>query len=458
VVPKVSKPNGVRNIWLSNHLMSALSLGLYPMIIAVMNLFSFTDKSQMLVLLMYCSILAAQLIYKTLYFKPLNLLSLFAASYLIPFYYYHFGGRIITSYSHSNQIYLLNKYLLLYALFLLMVLLFAGSFRNLRNIEIPKLNNALIFYVNITICVLIALFSKSGESIFSSGGYGLSEIENIGGFAIGEYFILFFFIAFKFSSSGSWSKFLLISVAVLYILVSFSYGLRNEFIQMAILLFILFYKEKRTFGLYLVLVSGAIYFSSLFSSFRSNPIEFLQRPLLENLSLKSVFASPDDFYISHQGDVVHSSSRLISFVDNGIIPFETRMSSFVGWLSSSVIPWRFLPEEANMAAYMKDQYPTGGGGSPFAYFYFWLSYPGVILIGVIVGLIIRGYTRHIGSLYGVYFVIIVATFPRWLSYSPINFIKMGVYGFIIYIAFVFLNYILRHWKVSSASNGLVISD
>jgi hypothetical protein len=241
-------------------------------------------------------------------------------------------------------------------------------------------------------------------------------------------------------------------------LVSFSYGLRNEFIQMAVLLLILFYKEKSTFGFYVVLVFAAIYFSSLFSSFRSNPIEFLQRPLLENLSLKNVFASSDDFYISHQGDVVHSSSRLISFADNNIVPFETRMSSFVGWLSSSIIPWRFLPEEANMAAYLKDQYPTGGGGSPFAYFYFWLSYPGVILIGVVVGLIIRGYVRQIGSLYGVYFVIVIATFPRWLSYSPINLIKMGVYGFVIYTAFVFLNFVFRHWKDSSVSNRVAISE
>lgn len=441
----------------SHTLTSVVSLSLVLLLIAGMNLLSFSEKDEMFVLLMYCSFLAVQLIYKTRYFKALNLMSLFTASYLIPFYYYHFGGRIITSYTHSNQIHLLNKYLLLYALFMSMVLLFAGSFKHLGNIEIPKLKNAFIFYINIAICLLIALFSKSGESIFSSGGYGLSEIQNIGGFAIGEYFILFFFIAFKFSSDGPWSKFILLSVATLYILVSFSYGLRNEFIQMAILLFILFYKEKRTFGLYLVLVFAAIYFSSLFSAFRSNPIEFLQRPLLENLSLQNVFASPDDFYISHQGDVVHSSSRLISFTDYEIVPINTRISSFISWLSSSIVPYRFLPEEANMAAYMKDQYPTGGGGSPFAFFYFWLSYPGVLLIGALVGLIVRGFIKHIGSLYGVYYVIVIATFPRWLSYSPINFIKMGLYGFIIYSAFVFLNFVLRHWKASRLSNGIVLS-
>jgi hypothetical protein len=184
----------------------------------------------------------------------------------------------------------------------------------------------------------------------------------------------------------------------------------------------------------------------------------LQQTLLENLTLKNVFASPDDFNISHKGYVVHSSSRLISFADNEIVPLDTRISSFVSWLTSSVVPYRFLPEEANMAAYLKDQYPTGGGGSPFAYFYFWLSYPGVILIGVVVGLIIRGYLRYIGSLYGVYFVIIIATFPRWLSYSPINFIKMGVYGFIIYTTFVVINFGLRYWKNSNVSKKVILSE
>ncbi len=403
------------------------------------NIFGLNQRTELIISLIYCTAVISALILSTIYVKELNLLFLFSASYLIPFYYYYFGNKIITSYAHSDGISLLNKYLLLYALFFSLIWLFLKDVRVAGRALIVRYNNRLIFYSNAIICLLIAVFSKSGESIFASGGYGLSEIENIGGFAIGEYFIIFYFIAYKFSGDSLQQRIILFAIGILNILISFSFGLRNEFIQICILLFILFYKERKTLGLYFSLVLFAVYFSSLFSSFRSNPIDFLQRPLSETLALKSLFSSGGDFYISHQGDVVHSSCRIISFVDNDITTDKTRLTSFLLWFSSSLIPYKFLPAEANLASYMKEDYPSGGGGSPFAYFYFWLSYVGVFIGGTLVGLILRGYLKLVNSIYGIYFILVVATFPRWLSYSPINFIKMGFYGLVIYIFFVILN-------------------
>lgn len=408
--------------------------------------FGNASKIQMSVGIIYATVVLLKLLFETRFIKELNLLFLFGISYLIPLYYYIFSDKIITSYAHSNEIYYLSKYLVLYSIFFSIVMVSLWNISKVKRTDVYQADNQFIFYINIIICLFISLFSKSGESIFSAGGYGVSEIQNLGGFALGEYFIIFFYIAFKFSGEREFNNYLLLGVAALNILISFGFGLRNEFIQLAILLFILFYKDRGKYVTYFLLVGFAFYFNAVFASFRNNPLEFLSNPILENISPKNVFTIEGDYYISHQGDVIHSSSRLINFADNDIVPFFQRLYSFISWLASSIVPQQFLPSEANMAAFLKDQYPSGGGGSPFAYFYFWFSFFGVIFIGILLGLILRYYPKKINSIFGSYFIIIISTFPRWMSYSPINIIKMGVYSVVIYLIFFYLHKAMKSPK------------
>lgn len=396
------------------------------------------ERFTLFLLLGYSTILMTIAFYQTLKIKIINLFVLFSFSYIIPIFYYAFSNKIITSYSHSNTIELLAKYLLLYNLFFTIVYFFLYKPYKI-NFTIEKSSNFLIFYFNIIICLLIAFFSKSGESIFSSGGYGQSEINNLGGFAIGEYFLIFFLIAYKFSGKSSIHNKILLSVGFVYIIESLAFGLRNELIQLSILIFFLYYKEKRKNGLYLFLILSGLYFSSLFSILRSDPKSFFQNSIVENLSIKNLFNNNNDTYISHQGDVVHSSSRLINFRDNNLVSNSIIYSSSLLFFSSSIIPQKYLPEQANMAAYKQDEFPVGGGGNIFAYFYFWFSYPGVIIIAIFIGLILRYFPKYINTQYSAYFILTLVTFPRWFSYTPINLFKLTFYGLIIYFFFTLID-------------------
>jgi hypothetical protein len=354
-------------------------------------------------------------------------------------FYYSFGNKIITSYSHSNQLVFLNKYAFLFGLFftIILILIPGKKLINYSNgIKIEKKDNFLIFYMNIIICILIAFFSKSGDNLFVSGGYGQSEITNLGGFAIGEYFLIFFLIAFKFSGKKRLNQIILIVVAGIYILESLAFGLRNEFIQLSILLFILYYNENRKSLTYFGFIICGLYFSSLFAVFRSDPVAFVQNSIIEDLSLKNIVDNKSDYYISAQGDVVHSSSRLINFRDNKIVENSIIYTSALWFFSSAIIPQKYLPPQANMAAYRQADYPVGGGGNLFAYFYYWFWYPGVLVIGIFIGLLIRYYRRLINSLYGTYFILVFSTFPRWFSYSPIDLIKLCFYGAFIYCCYI----------------------
>lgn len=396
------------------------------------------EKFTLLLLLGYGTILMSINFYQTLSVKIVNLFILFSFSYIIPIFYYSFSNKIITSYNHSNSIELLSKYLLLYNLFFTIIYFFIYR-KYPEKYKIEKKNNFLIFYFNIIICLLIAFFSKSGENIFSSGGYGQSEINNLGGFAIGEYFLIFFLIAFKFSGKSKTHNKILLSVGFIYILESLAFGLRNELIQLSILIFFLYYKEKGKNSLYILFIVFGLYFSSLFSILRSDPRSFFQNSIVENLSIKNLFNNNNDTYISHQGDVVHSSSRLINFRDNNLVSNSIIYSSSLLFFSSSLIPQKFLPEQANMAAYKQDEFPVGGGGNIFAYFYFWFSYLGVIFIAIFIGMVLKYFPKYINTQYSAYFVLVLVTFPRWFSYTPINLFKLTVYGLIIYFFFTIID-------------------
>lgn len=412
--------------------------GFFSLTILILGVLLFISQSNLILLkltLVNATFLMLYIFKKTLSFKIINLFIIFASSYLIPVFYYTFFQKTISTYDHSNSLDFLLKYTYMYCLFFTSVLLILPDFRLKQNFKIVRKSNFIIFYINIFICLFIAIYSKSGDSLMLSGGYGQSEISNLGGFAIGEYFLIFFLIAYKFSGFSRIKSLILFSVAGLYIIKSLAFGLRNEFIQLSILLFIIYKNESiNKFVYYLALFFG-LYFNSIFASFRSNPVMFLENSISENFSPFNLLKNDDENYITHQGDVIHSSCRLINFRDNNITDNYIELSSAGYFLTSIIIPQKYLPEHANMAAFKQDQYPVGGGGNIFAYFYFWLWYPGVILIGFIVGLLVRNYVKYINSVIGVYFILVFATFPRWFAYSPINIFKMCMYGLLVYIIF-----------------------
>lgn len=394
-------------------------------------------------LLIFAFALMLNLIVRSIDVKIINLFFIFSASYLIPIYFFSFQNKIITSYSHSNGIELLTKYVVIYNIFF--SILAQVNFSNIKwNITVRRKTNNPIFYINIAIGFLITLFSKSGESIFDSGGYGQAEITSLGGFAISEYFFIFFFCAYKFSGNGRFNKIILIILAILYIVKSLSFGLRNECIQLGLMILILYYKDSDKYLRYILMIVIGFYFSSLFSAFRGDPISFMNSSLSEKLTLTTLFDSTSDRYISHQGDVVHSSCRLINFRDNDIVSNSIIYASGFYFFCSSIVPQKYLPEYTNMASYMSSEYPVGGGGNIFAYFYFWYGYLGVILIGILIAFLIMNYKAKINSIYGAYFVILFSTFPRWFSYGPINIFKMCVYALIIYIIFTTIDMFMKN--------------
>src|SRR6185437_15994735 len=90
---------------------------LFPVVFIFISILFFLYPNEefiLKVLIIYSTILMIHLFIRTLIVKEINLFILFAFSYLIPLFYYSFGHKIITSYSHSNKVIFLNKYAFLF--------------------------------------------------------------------------------------------------------------------------------------------------------------------------------------------------------------------------------------------------------------------------------------------------------------------------------------------------------
>jgi hypothetical protein len=149
--------------------------------------------------------------------------------------------------------------------------------------------------------------------------------------------------------------------------------------------------------------------------------------------------NPNDIQSNHQSDVVHSSVRLIGMLENNIISLEDRIVSFISNLAAIVIPFKFLPDIANLSMYRSYDFDVGGGGIFPIYFFVWFGYLGSVISAFLVFLFFSLINKKY-SFFNLLFVIFLITSPRWIMYSPINLFKMS-------FLFLILIFILKQLKI-----------
>jgi len=156
---------------------------------------------------------------------------------------------------------------------------------------------------------------------------------------------------------------------------------------------------------------------------------------------RAVSTITDDGVMSNnQGGVMLCSVSYFGLIQDGTFDFVFRLKSFLGTLASFILPVSFNFDEilVNRETLKYTAIP-GNGGYPGIYAYLWLSYPGVIILPYLVSLIFKN--RYRNEYMMVYFVMVMATFPRWYAYNMFVLIKMGFWLVIIY---AFINLVHKH--------------
>lgn len=389
----------------------------------------------------YSCLICSAMVVKSLNYIPNFLVTIFMALYTYFMYTYFVLDIPYTYRPYFDLPEYQEEVLLIYSLFFLTLFLVLKRYPNPADISksIHITSSPVRFWVSIAIILLITILSKSGDNMLDAGSYGAANKLRVleteeAGFNLFEYVIVFMPIAFKFSDSLT-KRIILIMVSLFFCMKGLVYGGRIEVIQvLSMLMFLFFISYLNRHQLLVVIgIIGGIYLTMLFGKLRNDPL------LLGTNdwgAFFNVFDTNSVIYYSHHGDVFYASARVVGMVKEGIIDFETRVLSLATFIGRLFIPVKYLPDYSDLSSYLGKYYSTGGGGFIGAFFYAWLSYPGVIFIGLIVGKLMNAVQKKGLSEYqAIILLVFLSTFPRWVAYYPINMFKMCLYSLIIYLAF-----------------------
>ena len=312
-------------------------------------------------------------------FKPLAILFIFIFPYIFVAFP-HFNSQnfpLTLAYTEfdNDQYYL--QVLVIHSLFLSTVALFIPLIKTpfLLKDNMPVKKNYIIFYGLLCFMFLITIFGRSGNNIFDSGGYGSigANVQNAGGLAIFEYFLVLFPIAYIYSGQNKKKLRLLLIMAVIYSLKGLLLGGRIEALQMLLMIFILYIDNKKLKlrKVIRLLIVPSLFFI-VFGLVRSAPnTSFNELTIL----LLDVYENNLFIFFGHHIDIYYSTTRLYALVSLEIIDLSDRLYSFVLNIIAIVVPFSKLPDIANLTAFKKDIHPAGGGGLISVIFYVFFILP-----------------------------------------------------------------------------------
>lgn len=375
------------------------------------------------------------LIYKYRNSKPIILLFLFILLTFQPFLNFYFWGQQISKHSSFNEPKYYNEVFMIYSLFIFILscLLVFSNFKVKFVREMyPKIHiHGIWFYFISVVLYFLINFSTQGSNLLESeGNYGREGFIT----SYFEYGVLLLIILGHTLSNSRLRHVIYFLLTIFYIYKAIMFGSRITVISVLLLNLIVFESKIRSLFFYsCILISYFIF--NLIGLFRAFLFDFNFSDIFNFAFL----SNSNDIQSSHQSDVIHSSVRLIGMLDNNIITLQDRIISFFSNLSAIIVPFKFLPDIANLSMYRSYDYDVGGGGILPIYFFVWFGYLGILICSFIIFLYFSLLKRK-QSIFNLLFVVFLVTSPRWIMYSPINLFKMS-------FLFLLMIYILRQLKI-----------
>lgn len=353
--------------------------------------------------------------------------------YLVPYYFYDFVISVHTQY-YKRELY--DEVLRIHLLFLSSFLFFLSSKISAQSFKIKDLLKArenLIVFVFLYLVMLFIIFSIKGTSVIG-GDYG-TYVDNIGeqGGSI-EYFYIFFIAAYFFTRK------VILRYALLFLVVYYSYiaitrGYRIQFVQMAILTFVLFFDGKFRTRIVMVYAFLGFVLSEIIGM-----LKMLGAVNFEDM-LTMYENQNKDIIISNQTDVFYSSVVFIGLIKDNLWTLGTRIWSSIGFFWNCLVPSSFVWKEARLPLFAHDFTSLGGGGLVSAYFFVWFGYLGPILIGFALAFIFnKTFLDSDTKVYKIICLIVLSLYPRWFAYDPANFlVRFSIYAYLFFMFLVILH-------------------
>lgn len=343
----------------------------------------------------------------------LLLLFIFIVFYSIgPIKYYFLGMQIGFADYYESPVTVCETTLCLY-LFLLTLFYFVKP-KQKETYRIPTHSNELVFLSCMVIAICCIVFGLRGENIFEGGGYGSADNESS---SLYEYGIIPILIMLLYSNDKQklWLTYLL---AALFVLKDLMYGGRVGVIVLGFSFILLrvqyVWSQKRILT---VLFLGFIIMAS-WGAYRGVASGQLHLTLAD----------------ANSSEVFFSSMRMHYMVGANIITPSDRLESFFWFFVGIFLPGYMQPPIANLSLYEQSTYPCGGGGLASSFFYVFLGYIGVVLLGLFVAWCLNQRTSKSDAV-RFYVVMVIASTPRWFAYYPRQLFKYCVVSMIVFYIF-----------------------
>lgn len=350
------------------------------------------------------------------------LIFIFMLSYYVEtsrFFLFHKQIAFRSQVENPYTVYYVGMYIFLFQITLLAVLKLRKSSNNYS--VIGKIHNQSAYWILISLSVLGTIFGKQGTSIFESGGYAESlqtmEVSTLYG-----YTIIPILLSMLYSDTKQKIR-IGIGISAIYILKDIALGGRIDSIQLIFGLFCIYLQYAFRKKAIIILILIGFIFNAVWGVFRG----------LTTQNILAIANDHDIFSLSNGNsqEVYYASMRIIYMIQNGALSLMDRIEAACYFLLSMFIPYSDLPALANLSSYSTDVYGSGGGGLAPIFIYAMFGIPGVICLGCWVGRAFNKlqYKPRSLSIY-FYYVLILATTPRWFAYYPIALIKFCLYGLI----------------------------
>jgi hypothetical protein len=363
----------------------------------------------------------------------------FASTYLLaPLPYFLFEIPIVGYLDNVNYLSYLRT-LNIFLIFMVSVGFFGSNLNktsvSMRGYERDfniTFNRPLIF-IYWSIVLLYMYLTFKGESVTNISGENNYDVytNNLGeqGGAL-EYFFILMGIGYLMSYKMV-NRVIFIAFAVLYLYFCITRGFRIQVLEMLMMIALLFFKEKMTFK--------NVVFASFIGFFLFQALGYAKHGMGSFDTLFTIYQGQD--IRMNQTEVFYSSNNVINAILNGNSLAVDRIYSLVVAFLAFVVPAGLLPSiwHTTVSTVNNTGLPTGGGGFIAGHYYYWLSWPGVLLSGFIVANLFKIHQTTDKSTVYLFSVLLLSTFPRWIAYEPIAlFFRLGMYYWILVISLKFL--------------------
>lgn len=395
---------------------------------------SFEELPKMLLSLAIVANLS--IIFKTYRSLPILLMFLFFLTYIVNLIPFFFAGEYIFGYRPTEGFY---ETLQIHTIFLCILDTFLRPIKKRLyiNEKIPQTENVFLYLSLCVLFVFFLIFGIRGDTVLDTGGYGQKgDTTGLGG--LGEYFLILIPLLYMYSGKSHVMKKVVHILMLLMGIKLLLYGGRIGVLMMGLLYLIFYYDTRKNhISLFKILCYAipVLYIFVLIGAIRGNialALTFSWGELLL-LPFRGDLLKTHIEFFGNQIDIFYSSTVLNQAALSGTLNIYTRLEMLFYNVLSLFVPYSWLPEKAAVVSYIqKNIASTGGGALMSAYSFFFLLYPGVILIGYYIASLINKLQKSKNVHFILYCIIVLATYPRWFGYNIIGLFKIPFYIVILY--------------------------